>query len=179
MGFTLIEVMIALTIGVIVLVGARAVLTQIADSANRTSVAALVNDRQANIERTVRELFERTVAADSIAVFQGDASRMQFTSWCDVPAGWRELCEVWVRVTPISDRDTMATKAPVTITLTTSFGDTLQVYDTLSYARLQYLEDPANGGVWRPTWPAGMETPIAVRIAIPSDTMILRIGERR
>jgi hypothetical protein len=46
-------------------------------------------------------------------------------------------------------------------------------------ARLLYLADASAGGFWLARWGAAVAAPVAVAVLTDSDTLLLRIGERR
>jgi prepilin-type N-terminal cleavage/methylation domain-containing protein len=171
-GFTLLEVLVALVIGAAVLLGARAVLEQLGDTADRVTAAAIFADREANTERGVRQLFHRAIVGDGTP-FTGSPTRARFTSWCDVPAGWHERCTVAV--------DLASTESPpaVIAMLRTSAGDTFRLHDGGRRAALRYLDDPADGGQWLPGWPPLAGAPLALGIVTDHDTLLFRIGARR
>jgi len=196
-GFTLVELLVALAIGAMLLLGARAVMERIADSADRTTATALEADRTANTDRVVRALFARAFAADDSTPFGGGTIETQFTSWCDAPGGWMERCTVTMRVVPQSSVALAAglvppqwapggrlqtVTGPVAVIVRTSAGDTLVLREQMEHAAIRYLIDAAGGGHWTAGWSNGTETPLAVGVVTgrdTQDTMILRIGERR
>lgn len=188
-GFTLVELIVALVLGVIVLLGARMILEQLADSADHTSSAAINADRHANTERATRALFARATAADSMFPFVGTSRMAQFSSWCNVPRGWMERCTVTIAVIPQTAGDSLPTMvqsvalgkstALSRVALWTSAGDTLHWRDSVTAPELRYLDDPSDGGHWLVGWPGGITTPLALGIVTPHDTTIFRIGERR
>jgi prepilin-type N-terminal cleavage/methylation domain-containing protein len=94
-GFTLLEVVVALAVGGVLLLGARRMLETVGDGAQGITEAAKAADREANGERLLRALLGRLeVGTDSTRTFSGEEQAARFTSWCDVPAGWQERCIV-------------------------------------------------------------------------------------
>lgn len=170
-GFTLIEVMVALVVSGIVLLGARAMLEVTADSASGISAAAAAVDRDANAERVLRALVERieigTVDGTS---FGGDSATARFASWCDVPAGWLERCAVTLTIERDSTGGALVAR--------TSVGDEYRLRSGFRQGTLRYLDSPNAGGVWIHSWGAGITAPMAVGIILDHDTLIVRIGER-
>jgi prepilin-type N-terminal cleavage/methylation domain-containing protein len=189
-GFTLVELMVALVLSAIILLGARTILEQLADSADRTTKAAASADHRANMNRVIRALFEHASASDSIYPFIGTRTMTQFSSWCDVPGGWSEHCTLTLAIVPTTASDSIPSSLPQAPTLNTSntsvrvivwtsAGDTLHFKDSIPAAELRYLDDVSDGGHWMIGWPAGITTPLAVGIVTTHDTTVLRIGERR
>lgn len=170
-GFTLLEVMVALVVSGIVLVGAHALLASLADGAARITSAALAADREANADRFLRSLFHRLeVGADNSARFGGDERGVRFSTWCDVPAGWLERCSAAVQI------DTSAGELALTAVLST--GEVIMVRSGFSRGVLRYIADPSGRGVWFPVWGVGISAPSAVGVILDADTLILRIGQR-
>jgi prepilin-type N-terminal cleavage/methylation domain-containing protein len=80
-GFTIIELMVALAVSGIVLLGARAILETVADRAGGITRAAVAADRDANAERTLRALVERLeVGTGPGTEFGGDGASAAFIS---------------------------------------------------------------------------------------------------
>lgn len=175
-GFTLIEVIVAFTIGMMVLLGARYVLNNISYSVSRIMHASEETDRIANSERTMRSLIGNIVASDSLNPFTGNNREVRFTSWCDVPDGWKERCIVGLT---LDNGESIVLHTPhYTSKIEISKPDNPKL-QSKSHSRFLYLEDPAQGGIWRAGWSRGMTTPLAIGIESETDTTIYIIGERR
>jgi prepilin-type N-terminal cleavage/methylation domain-containing protein len=172
-GFTLVEVMVALVVIGIVLVGARAMLGQIADSADRITAAAAEGDREANAERLLRTVVDRldiAPAAGQETRFQGDPRGTRFRSWCEVPDGWLERCDVSLGFIDLQGENVLA--------LRLSTGELVPLRRGFGSGEIAYLRDAAGGGAWVRTWGASITAPVALGIVIDGDTAIVRIGER-
>lgn len=170
-GFTLVEMMVALVISAIVVLGARMLLEQLGDSALRTVAAATRTDREANGERLLRELAGRLeVGTDASARFSGEPGIARFGSWCDVPSGWQERCTVALVVIPRGGRSSLVA------TLASDDTVTLLVRD--QPIALRYLDDSRAGGRWFTSWGAGITAPLAFAVISGGDTTIVRIGDR-
>jgi prepilin-type N-terminal cleavage/methylation domain-containing protein len=178
-AFTLIEVMVALTVSGIVLVGARLMVDALADATHRTLAAARDADRAANADRLLRMLAGRLeIGTVADGPFGGDQRSVRFTTWCDTPGGWLERCDASVTVAAIGDtnrlllhltpRQARGTVGPRTVTLATGFRS----------GALRYLDDPEAGGTWFIQWGDGIVAPLAIGIILDGDTSIVRIGER-
>ena len=174
-GFTLVEAAVAIVIAAIVLLGARQILTQLADGAERITGAAAAADRAANGERLLRAVVGRLeVGTSPDRQFQGTETMTRFTTWCDMPAGWQERCEATITL------DTAAGGPAVVLALAT--GERLVVRGGFQRSTLRYLNDVRGGGVWYRGWGTGITAPKALGIVLDSetdsDTLIVRIGER-
>jgi prepilin-type N-terminal cleavage/methylation domain-containing protein len=173
-GFTLVELLVALVVGGVAILGARAVLAALGDQAERVSEAAASSDRTANGERTLRALVGNLEIGTTPDVsFGGDERQVQFTTSCPTASGWQERCAV--RLVALSP-DSLTGKAIVAGILPT--GEILPLLTGVTGPRFRYLRDAGNGGTWFRTWGNGITAPIAVGIVTERDTLILRIGER-
>ena len=166
-GFTLVELMVALVVSAVVVLGARQLLEQLGESAHRTVAAVARADRAANGERLLRDLAGRLeVGTSDAARFSGGPGETRFASWCAVPSGWEERCTVSLVARGSS--------------LVASFGgaDTLTLLTRDAPIELRYLDDPRAGGRWFTSWGTGITAPLAIAVISGADTMIVRIGDR-
>lgn len=170
-GFTLVEVMVALLISAIVLLGARMLLEQLGENASRTVAAAARAAAAANGEQMLRDLAGRLeIGTDGSTQFSGESNAVRFGSWCDTPSGWQERCAVAIVVRQDDSRwNVVATFAP---------RDSVTLLARSEPIELRYLDDPRAGGRWFVSWGAGITAPLAIAVVSGSDTTIVRIGER-
>lgn len=170
-GFTLVEVMVALLVSAVVLLGARMLLEQLSENASRTIAAAGKADADANGERMLRDLAGRLeVGTDGATQFSGEPNAARFGSWCDTPSGWLERCAVALVVRDGRDQSSIG--------VSFATGDTLTLLTRTVPIELRYLDDPRAGGRWFRSWGAGITAPLAFAVIAGADTMIVRIGER-
>jgi prepilin-type N-terminal cleavage/methylation domain-containing protein len=170
-GFTLIEVMVAMTVSAIVLLGARLLLGELADDAARIAAEARSGSEEINGERVLRAtIMQMEVGTWPGTTFGGDKNSAAFHSWCDVPRGWRERCRVELAVRAVADS--------AQLIMVTSVGARLTVLRRQSPMTLRYLSSAASGGTWIRTWGTGITAPVAIGVFTVRDTLIVRIGER-
>jgi prepilin-type N-terminal cleavage/methylation domain-containing protein len=170
-GFTLIEVIVALVVSAIVLLGARAMLGETGDDALRITVQTQRSDRDANAERQLRGLvLHLELGAGESSQFAGDPGRASFASWCDVPGGWQERCAVTLSLVPRS--------YGVALVAHTSVNGDIVVRDSVRAGALRYLTRVSDGGEWIRVWGAGITAPLAIGVILDADTLIVPIGER-
>jgi prepilin-type N-terminal cleavage/methylation domain-containing protein len=171
-GFTLIELMVAIVLSGIVLLGARALWESLAISVDRLRAQATADARAENGERLLRSLVGRLeVGTDQSHEFAGDEQHVRFTTWCDVPAGWQERCDAVVGFEPDSgDRIQLVARL--------STGELVPLERGFTRGLLRYLNTPAGGGVWFRIWGHGIIAPLAIGVITDRDTTIVRIGER-
>ncbi len=170
-GFTLMEVMVAIAISAVLLLGARVMLEQVGDSAQRIAGSAAEVDREANSERLVRALVARAEQPrPGEREFAGTPRGARFTTWCDVPAGWQERCTVSLGLVRVAGDNVLALEG--------SGGEIVAVRRGFAQGDFLYLRDAAEGGTWLREWSSSVATPLAVGVALDGDTLILRVGER-
>lgn len=172
-GFTLVEVMVAVVVMGVVLVGARAMLGQVADGADRISAAAEAADREANAEGLLRVIagrLELPAHPGREAGFEGTPRGVRFQSWCEVPDGWLERCRASLGFIELEDGPALV--------LRLSTGELVPLRRGFGSGELLYLREAGNGGTWMKTWGASIAAPLALGIVIDGDTAIVRIGER-
>jgi len=170
-GFTLVELLVALSIGAVVLVGARTLLEGLGDHAAATVRAARGADARANTERTVRQVVSNvSLAPDLQPTFVGTPSEAGFGSWCPAARGGLESCRVRLFV--------RSGGAEPVVVLSLSTGEQLVVRHGAP-ALLRYLADAAGGGRWYSQWNDILSPPLAIGVIAGPDTLLLRIGERR
>jgi prepilin-type N-terminal cleavage/methylation domain-containing protein len=171
-GFTLIELIVAITLSGIVLLGARALWESLAGSVDRLRTQAAADARVANGERLLRSLVGRLeVGTDQSREFAGDEQRAQFTTWCDMPAGWQERCSAQLAIEPDSGNTSQ-------LVARLSTGEVISLRRGFTAGKLRYLNDPIGRGVWFRIWGHGITAPLAIGVITDGDTAIVRIGER-
>ena len=173
-GFTVLEVIVALTVGAMVLVGARVMLGAIADGGEAIRGQATANDRDANTERLLRTLLRQVETSAAGADFGGDRGTLAFSSWCAVPGGWQERCRVSVSV--------VETIGQSRLVATLSTGESFELLYGFSAAEWRYVGDAARGGTWFEVWGEGIALPVALGLLVRrdsvADTLLFRVGAR-
>ena len=172
-GFTLVEVMVALAVIGVALAGARAMLGQIADDADRIGAAAEQADREANAEALLRAIagqVEVSAAPGREMRFAGQPQGARFHSWCQVPDGWLERCEASLGFIQVDGERVLAMRL--------STGELVPLRRGFVQGELLYLRAAGNGGDWVRAWGESITPPLALGLVVDGDTLILRIGER-
>ena len=174
-GFTLIELIVALALGAMILVGAHQVLGSLEDETHALAIRSADTETSANGLRLLRAVAGRVeVGTPEAVAFAGTPIEARFTSWCEVPAGWLERCTVVLAVDTIRGAPTLIAhidNAPA-----------IGLVPNASAGALRYLNSAANGGQWFRAWSTGVSAPLALGVirshAGHADTLIVRIGER-
>jgi prepilin-type N-terminal cleavage/methylation domain-containing protein len=170
-GFTLMEVVVALAISALLLVGARAVLEQLGGHATAVVRAAADADRDANAEAWIRELLGRAeTTPEPERRFDGTADGARFHTWCESGGGWLERCAATVGFIAAGDTAVLAVRM--------GDADPVPLRRGFRAGRLIYLRDASSGGAWVRNWSSALAAPLAVGVVIDGDTIIVPIGER-
>ncbi|MGH7648290.1 MAG: PulJ/GspJ family protein [Gemmatimonadaceae bacterium] len=173
-GFTIIEVTVALVVGSIVLVAAYTMLSNLSDREHTLVAAAIVADGAANGKQELRALVGRLeVGTPGSTSFTGESEDARFASWCDVPSGWQERCNVELAFDTAGGHATLVARIgarPIVL---------LAGFDRGAF---RYLQSASGGGQWIEQWGTGVTAPLGIgallRYADRTDTLILRIGPR-
>ena len=174
-AFTLIEVLVALVVGAIVLLGAHQVLSVVTDQSHALAARAAQTDRDANGERMLRDLVgQLELGSPGTVPFSGSPDSVQFSSWCETPSGWLERCVVILSFAADGDHEALRAQ------LGTS--PPLDLVRDLHGGAFRYLESAAGGGQWFQKWGTGITAPLGIDVVLMRDdavdTMLLRIGPR-
>jgi prepilin-type N-terminal cleavage/methylation domain-containing protein len=172
-GFTVVEVLVALAVGAVIVLGARLMLEGVADGTHRVTRQAQRTDRDANAERVVRAVVAALEVSESEGrTFGGDERGAHFTSWCDTPGGWQELCPATLAIRLESGAGASS------LVLTLPGGAPLPIRTGFTYGELRYLADPRDDGEWFTSWEAGISVPVAIGAILDRDTLIFKVGVR-
>ncbi len=170
-GFTLIEVVVAISIAALLLLSARALFEQLGTHAEAIVRAAAESDREANAEEMLRTLLGRAeTSPQPERRFDGTGSGARFDTWCDGADPWLERCTATIGILRVDSADVLA--------VSTDGGDPLPLRRGFREGRLIYLRNASLGGDWVRNWSSAVAPPLAVGLVIDSDTTILPIGDR-
>lgn len=171
-GFTLLEIMVALTVGAIVVLTAERLFAGAADSGRALERARTALDREGNSRRWLQLTFLSLEIADSgSSGFSGDTDQLRFTAWEPVARGWFEPREVELGV---SEGRFEAVASP---------GEPLILAEGVQTVAIDYLLEPGADSRWVRQWVSPASAPLAVRIrlrrvATGEDTLLLLIKGR-
>ena len=168
-GFTLIEVLVSLTIASLVVLAAHQMFTGAADGAKAVTTEREAIDRRSNARRWLKAAFLSLEAP-----FDGRANNISFTSWQLTPGGWFEPQPIAV------ERQGSQLGAR-------HAGDVLTLADDVSGIAFDYLLDPGADSKWVREWISPVSAPLAVRGRIAGcgkgnagcvDTLLFLVKER-
>jgi prepilin-type N-terminal cleavage/methylation domain-containing protein len=178
-GFTLVELLVALVVGAVVMLGGRLLFQSVADSRARLSRATRHADDDANAERVLRATVSALeVGSGPDAQFGGDEHQTRFTSWCDTPGGWKERCAVTLSVVGDSAGTVIQDGPGHALVLQLAQQPPVVVRTAFTDGALRYLLDAHDGGRWMRVWDRGLSAPLAIAAIVDGDTLILGVGNR-
>jgi hypothetical protein len=171
-GVTLVELMLALSLAGLLLLGVLLLVDQASDAGTALTRSASRMDAEANGDRLLRTLVARAQSRpDSMHLFEGAPDRTSFDSWCDRAAGWPERCRVTLMLVEQQER--------TVVTGTLSSGETFPLRYVRGRAVIRYFGRGASGDLeWLTTWGRSIRLPVAMGIVTSGDTIVLRVGER-
>ncbi len=169
-GFTLLEVLVALTIGSVAVLLAASLLRTTSDQLEIVRASSLRADESANGERVLRRLVGqlRWSSADDPRP-AGDANRMRFATWCDMPAGWQERCTATLVIADPADGGGVDLTTP---------HDSVRLLRGMAIDGFLYLSRPEHGLRWHREWLDPGALPSALGVVTPGDTLVIRVGDR-
>jgi prepilin-type N-terminal cleavage/methylation domain-containing protein len=178
-GFTLVEVLVALTIGAVVVLLAHQLFAGVADRGRTLTLARTALDRGANARRWLDATFlSLDVGTDGASGFEGRPDHATFATWLLTPDGWFER-----RVVTIARQDDrlVASVAP---------GQAIALSDSVRDVGFDYLLEPGAESRWVREWVSPVSAPVAIRVRVTrergtgeerrvvTDTLLFLIKER-
>jgi prepilin-type N-terminal cleavage/methylation domain-containing protein len=169
-GMTLVELMAAIAIAGLVLLGALLLLGGVTDSVHRIEDDATSVTAAGTTTRRLHQLLnDATATDDTTKRFEGDQLGFAFWSRCAQAQGWMASCAVTVELV-----DT-ARGTAFHVSFANGQAQTLRRYDRP--ARLRYFD--ADHEAWRTAWNASATIPAALEVVVGTDTMIYSLGPAR
>jgi len=177
-GFTLIEVLVALTLSALVVLLAHRVFAAVTDGARRLGEARAALDRQANARRLLTALVgDLDIGLPGSSGFDGKPTGVAFSTWIEDSNGWLERRRIGLGV------DGGA------LTVTGLAAGRLVLTDSVSQLDVDYLLDYGADAPWVRTWQSPVSAPLAIRMRLSRtrcptlgvacvDTLLFIIGSR-
>ena len=168
-GFTLIEVIVAISIAGVVVLAAYRIFTGVADGARAVAVARESLNREVNARRWLKASFLSLEPP-----FEGRTNHASFISWQLVPGGWLESQSTQL----VQEGSRLIGRGG---------GESLQLADGVSDVSFDYLLDPGADTKWVREWVSPVSAPLAVRLRIAGcgrkdagcvDTLLFLVKER-
>jgi prepilin-type N-terminal cleavage/methylation domain-containing protein len=171
-GFTLIEVLAAISILGLALSGAVALLDQLNDGSARIVREGLRAARESNGARLLsRVLIDARSSTDSTKRFAGDENGLELWTMCDVSGAWAEECRVTLSIDQRPDSSVVLIGLP---------GATVSSRRQAGRASLRYYRRSAlNDTLWVRQWSSNVSLPAAIGLVVGADTIMLPVGPAR
>ncbi len=154
-GFTLIEVIVAVTIGALVVLVAHQLFAAVAER-GRTLIAARRSlDRAVNARRWLAATFlSLDVGTDGAGGFDGRPDHAAFSTWLLTPDGWFERRQIALSAEQGQLRAAVTPGMPIALV------------DSVTDVQFDYLLEPGAESRWVREWVSPVSAPVAVRMRI-------------
>jgi prepilin-type N-terminal cleavage/methylation domain-containing protein len=171
-GVTLLELLIALSISGLAILGGVLLLDQLNDSAARIVAERVADAGAGNGDRLLRRLLaDARSSTDSAQRFVGDEHNAAYLTRCDVPSGWSESCRARLMIDSVRDSSVVVAE--------TSNADHFVVRRIAGAATLRYLDLTARDSAWVRRWAASISLPSAIAVVAGNDTTVFALGSVR
>ena len=191
-GFTLVEILTALTIGSLLLIGGYQIVLEYGTATSSMSSGWLRHQRSVNARRDLAELvLQMEPRAASVAgrtdtlsgPLVGSSEEATFATQCLVAGGWRERCtiriKIWYQQSATSESFRPREKFTGSLWHLIVSSD-LGRSDTLTTSSLpiliRYLATAEGGGEWSREWHNVLRLPLGLGVINGADTMFFSIG---
>lgn len=170
-GFTLIEMIAAISIFGLAIGGAIALLDQLGDGTSRIGAESRRVAREGNGARLLaRVLMDARTSVDSTKRFRGDENSLELWTLCDVPAGWAEGCRATLSIDQRGDSSALIAGLPT--------AGAFSVRRQKGAASFRYY-NPQGDTLWARQWSSNLALPIAIGVVAGTDTIVLPVGSSR
>jgi prepilin-type N-terminal cleavage/methylation domain-containing protein len=171
-GVTLLELIIALAIAGLAILGCVMLLDQLNDSHEHIVRDRVADATAGNGDRMLRRLLvDARTTTDSSERFRGDERNANYLTLCDTPNGWPEPCRVALALDSL--------RASSAIIAETSRGERFELRRVPGAATFRYLDLSARDSSWVRQWAMSIALPGAIGLVVGSDTTILPLGSAR
>ena len=172
-GTTLLELLVALAITGLAMIGGILLLDQVNDSDRRIDTESRRDARDSNGDRLFRRLLlDARQTSDTADRFRGDERNVSYLTLCDTPSGWPEECRVLLSIGARGDSSIIVAE--------TSPFVRFEVRRAAGSAVFRYLDPTrARDSAWLQRWTPSIALPAAVALVGVSDTTVFPLGSIR
>jgi prepilin-type N-terminal cleavage/methylation domain-containing protein len=165
-GFTLLELMVAITVGALVVLVAHQLFAAVGDRGWTLIAGRMALDRSANARRWLAATFlSLDVGTDGAGGFDGQPDQAIFSTWLLTPDGWFERRQVTLNAAQGQLRAAVTPGAPIALV------------DSVVDLQLDYLLEPGAESRWVRAWVSPVSAPVAVRMRIAKAGCEMRDAE--
>jgi hypothetical protein len=166
------ELLAALSISGLVMLGGIILVDQVTDSSGRIVRSGLIAASDGNGARVLRQLmFDARVTADSLDRFRGDERSTEFSTMCQRPGGWLEPCRAALGIDWRQDTSVVMARL--------STGEHLELARRPGIVELRYLDPALRDSIWLHRWALSIAMPVAIGLVSENDTSIFSLGTTR
>ena len=169
-GLTLLEMLVALSISGLAILGGVMLLDQVDDSDARIVEDSMRDATVANGDRLLRRLLvDAHSTTDTVDRFRGDERNASYLTRCDTPSGWSEPCRARLSVDSIGDSSAVVVE--------TDRGERFEVRRVAGIGTLRYLDHSSDSdSAWVRRWTTSIALPAAIALVAWPDTTIWPLG---
>lgn len=172
-GLTLVELLVALAIAGLAMLGGVLLLDQVNDSGGRIGEQSTHDATAGNGDRILRRLLaDAQSTTDTTRRFRADAHNASYLTMCDAPSGWAEPCRATLSIDSLPDSSAVIAE--------TDRGDRIELRRIAGAASFRYLDLLAPpDSMWVSQWVTSIALPAAIALIAGPDTTILPLGSVR
>ena len=173
-GFTIVEVMVALTLGAMVVLLAHALFGLVATTSNQLRSSDQQQDREWSSRVWLTDTFLSVEVGGSEGNFIGSPDSLQFAAWTQQPGGWLGVERITVRLRGTS------------IIASGHLSGDHGVAENVVGLACDYLSERGQQAHWVQSWASPVIAPQALRLrvsrnvqgTVSTDTTVFLVGER-
>jgi prepilin-type N-terminal cleavage/methylation domain-containing protein len=171
-GMTLLEIIAALAIAGMALLGGILLLDAVNDDASRIARDGAAQASDGNAAAAVgRMLLETEASFDSTKRFRGSERSLDYFTRCAVPSGWTEPCHVMLAIDSLPDGSAISAQP--------DGGDRFVFARYAGIAEFRFFDATSRDSSWLTSWRTSATLPSAVAIVVGADTVVLPVGASR
>jgi len=171
-GVTLIELIVALAITGMAILGCIMLLDQLNDSHERIRRQRTADASAGNGDRLLRRfLADARTTTDTAERFRGDEHNASYLTLCDTPSGWPESCRVSLTIDSLPDSTAVMAE--------TNRDERFEVRRIAGAATFRYLDLSTRDSSWVRQWATSIALPGAIAVVVGIDTTVLPLGSSR
>jgi len=171
-GVTLVELIVALAITGMAILGCVMLLDQLNDSHERIHRQRTADASAGNGDRLLRRfLADARTTTDTAERFRGDERNASYLTLCDTPSGWPEQCRVALVIDSLPDSSAVVAE--------TNRDERFEVRRIAGAATFRYFDPSQRDSSWVRQWATSIALPAAIAVVVGIDTTVLPLGSSR